>query len=76
MIERAAGIAGIDRLHAEARHMHGELEHGDERRAGLLADGDRVAGMVLMAVGERHMGHALGHAVHAEAGILEGRSCR
>ena len=52
-------------LHPEARHMHGELKHRDERRARLLADGHCVAGMVLMTMGECHMGDALGDAVHA-----------
>ena len=28
--------------------------------------------MVLMPMGERHMGHALGRLVHLDAGILEG----
>ena len=57
----------------EARHVHGELEHRDERRAGLLADGDGVAGVILMAVGQRHMGHAFARLAHGQARIFEGR---
>jgi len=66
VIKRAARIAGFDRLHTKARHMHRELVDREQRRAGLLADGDGVAGVVLMAMGQRHMGDALGHAAHGE----------
>ena len=38
MVQRAAGIAGIDLVHAAARHIGGELVHGEELGAGLLAD--------------------------------------
>jgi hypothetical protein len=65
MIQGSAGVAGIDLLHAEPRHMHGKLEHGKERRAGLFADRDRIARMIVMTVRQSHMGDALGHVVHA-----------
>ena len=38
MIKRAAGIARIDLVHAAARHIGGELVHGQELGGGLLAD--------------------------------------
>ena len=72
VMERAAGIAGVDLLHPLRRHIGGELVHGDQLGTGLLADAHRVAGVVLMPMGERHMGHALGRLVHLDAGILEG----
>ena len=53
--------------------MHGKLVDRDERRGGILADGDGIAGVVLMAMGQRHMGHALRHLPHRVARILEGR---
>jgi len=64
---RAAGIAGIDLRHPEARHVHGKLIDGDERGCGLLADFDGIAGVILMAMGQGHMGHALGHVPHGMA---------
>ena len=73
VMERATGVAGIDFLHPEARHMHGKLIDGDERRGGLLADCNGVAGVILMAVGQRNMGHAFRHVPHCVARILEGR---
>jgi len=73
VMERATGIAGIDLLHPEARHMHGKLIDGDEWRRGLLADRDGVAGVILMAVGQRHMGHAFRNVQHCVARTLEGR---
>ena len=73
MMERAAGIAGIDLLNPKVRHMHGKLVDRDERRGGILADGDGIAGVVLMTMGERHMSHALCHLSHRVARILEGR---
>ena len=60
VMERAAGIAGIDLLHPLAGDIGGELVHGEKLGAGLLADAHRIAGMVLVPVGERHMGHAFG----------------
>jgi hypothetical protein len=69
---RAAGIARIDLLNPKARHMHGKLVDRDER-GGILADGDGIAGVVLMAMGERHMSHPLCHLPHRVARILEGR---
>jgi hypothetical protein len=70
---RAAGIAWIDLLHAQTRHMHGKLIDGDERYRRLLANGDGVAGVILMAMGQRHVGHAFCHLPHRVARILEGR---
>ena len=50
VIERAAGIARVDLVHALPREVAGELVHGKQGRAGVLADCDRVAAMVLMTV--------------------------
>ncbi len=72
VMERAAGVAGIDFLHPMGRHMGGELVHGDELGPCLLADAHGVAGVVLMPVGERHMGHALGGLMQGDVGLLEG----
>ena len=55
----AARIAGIDLLHTEAGQVHGKLEHRRRACSRLLADGERVAGVILMAMGQRHMGDAL-----------------
>ena len=70
VIERAAGIAGIGVLHALPGQEGGKLVHGKQRRAGILADRDRVAGMVLMAMGQRHMGHTLDRLVQRDARSL------
>ena len=72
MVKRAAGIAGVDLLHPAARHIGGELVYGHQLGIGLLADPHGVAGMVLMPMGERHMGHAIRRLVQGDAGILEG----
>ena len=72
MVERAAGIARIDLVHAAAGHIGGELVHGQELGVGLLADPHGVAGMVLMPMRERHMRHAVDRLVQGNPGILEG----
>ncbi len=69
---RAAGIAVIGVLHPLVLQIAGELVNGDELCSGLLADGDAIAEMVLVAVGQRHMGHPLGHVLQRNARLLEG----
>ena len=71
MVKRAAGIARIDFVHAAARHIGGELVHGQELGVGLLADPHGIAGMVLMPMRERHMRHALDRLMQRNPGILE-----
>jgi hypothetical protein len=67
MMLPAAGIAGIDLRDAEARHMHGKFIDGDEWCPRLLADHHGIAGVIFMAVGQRHMGYTLGHVPHRVA---------
>ena len=52
--------------------MSGKLVHGEKLGAGLLADAHSIAHVILMAVGQRHMGHAVGRLVHGNARLLEG----
>src|SRR5262245_4235889 len=59
VMDRAASVAWIDVFHPEARHVGGEFKDCDERYCRLLADLDGIAGMIFMAMGQRHMGHAL-----------------
>ena len=73
VVEGAAGIAGIDILHALPRQIRGELEDRYQRRRVLLAGGDGIAGMVVVAMGERDMGHAFDRLAHGYAGIFESR---
>jgi hypothetical protein len=46
--------------------------HGEERGTRLLADAHRIPGMVLVPVGERHMGDTVDHLMHRNPGPLEG----
>jgi hypothetical protein len=62
-----------DLVHALPREVAGELVHGKQGRAGVLADCDRVAAMVLMTVRQRHMAHALDRLCEREARIGKGR---
>ena len=52
--------------------MYGELIYRYQRWRGLFADGDS-AGVILVPMGQRHMGHALGDIPHFLPRILEGR---
>ena len=72
MVKRAAGIGRIDFVHTAARHIGGELVHGQELGGGLLADPHGIAGMVLMPMRERHMRHAVHCLMQGNPGILEG----
>ncbi len=72
VMQRAAGIAGIDLVDAPAGQIGRKLVHRQELSAGLLADPHRVAGMVLMPVGQGHMGYALDRLEQGNAGLLEG----
>ena len=69
----AAGIARIDLLHPKARHMYGELIYRYQRWRGLFADRHGIAGVILVPMGQRHMGYAFGHIPHRLTRILEGR---
>ena len=71
VMERAAGVAGIDLLHPLAGEIGRKLVHGKELRAGLLADAQRIPGMVLVPVGERHVGDAVDRLVDRDPGLLE-----
>jgi hypothetical protein len=46
--------------------------HREQRGAGVLADRDGVAGMVFVAVGQRHVGHTLDRVVQRDARIRKG----
>ncbi len=46
--------------------------HGEKLGIGLLADLHRIAGMVLVPVGQRHMGDTFDRLVHGNPGLLEG----
>ena len=52
--------------------MHSKLIDRDEWRCSLLADRDGIAGVILVTMGQRHMGHALGHVRHCASRSLEG----
>mgnify|MGYP000306592688 CR=1 FL=1 len=61
-ITQAAEIAGIDPavVNALADEIHADLEIGDELGTGFLENVRRVANVVVMAVRQQHMGHAVG----------------
>ena len=60
-VERAAVIAGIDlrTVDALADEEHADLEIRHQHRAGLPADLDRVADVVVVPVSKKHMGRTL-----------------
>jgi hypothetical protein len=41
--------------------MHSKLIDRDERRCRLLANRDGIAGVILVTMRQRHVGHAFGH---------------
>ena len=72
VVERAARVAGIDLVHPLPDEIGRELVHGEKLGARLLADAHRVACMILVPVGERHMGDASDRFIYGDGGILEG----
>ena len=73
VIDRAAGIARIDTVDPLTRKIGGKLVHGDKRRAGILAHCHDIAGVILMAVGQRRVGDALDGPGERNSCLLEGR---
>ena len=71
VMERAAGIAAIDLVHSMAGEIGRKLVHGEELGVRLLTDAQRIPGMVLMPVGERHMGDAVDRLMDGDPGLLE-----
>ncbi len=57
-VYRAAGIGGFGFFRTLLAEMAGDLEDGDQRGAGRFADRHRVADMIVVAVGERHVGRS------------------
>jgi len=51
----------------------GELMHGDERGARLLADPNGIADMVLVTMGQGDMRHPLDDVLHRNVRFFEGR---
>ena len=71
MRQSSARITGINLLDTLACEIHGQLIDGDKRCARLLTHRDRVADMVVMAMGQRHMGHAFHRFAQRNARLFE-----
>ena len=71
VVDGAARVGRIYRLHTARVQMHGNLKDRYQRRARLLADRNRIADMIVMAVGQHHMGHPFGDLIDRQPGCLE-----
>jgi hypothetical protein len=74
--DHTAGVSRIGLLHPMARQVARKLMHRNERAAGFLADPDRVADVILMAVSQGHMSHSLRHIAEGDIGLLKGGIAR
>ncbi len=59
-IDRAAGVHRLEGFQALTGEIHAEVVIGDDSRAGRLGNGEGIADMVAMAMGDDDMADAFG----------------
>ncbi len=72
VIERAAGVAGIDFLHPMTGEISRKLMHGKKLGARFLTDAHRIPGVILVPMSERHMSRSFDRLMQGNSGLLEG----
>ena len=60
-IDHAAGVHGIDVFDALPRRPHADLEIRDQLCTGLLQDFNGIANVIVVTMGQHHMGHSFGN---------------
>ena len=65
VVDGAAGVGRVEVLHALTVQMNGQFVDGDKCGAGCIADIDGVSDVVVVTIGENHMGASRRGVFHA-----------